>query len=108
MLKGVANILGKVARRVDLTARYGGEEFALLLEGADEKGAIKMAARIRKEVETMVFRHDQGLVRVTISVGISVSPEHGTEKALLLSRADQALYQAKNQGRNRVVVWRQR
>jgi GGDEF domain-containing protein len=40
-------------------------------------------------------------------VGVAVSPEHGTDKALLLSRADQALYQAKTEGRNRVVVWRQ-
>ena len=107
VLQGVASILGKVARRVDLTARYGGEEFALLLEGAGEKGAIKVAARIRKEIENTVFRHVQGPVRVTISVGLAVSPEHGTDKALLLSRADQALYQAKKQGRNRVVVWRQ-
>jgi len=107
VLQGVASILGKAARRVDLTARYGGEEFALLLEGADEKGALKVAARILKEIENMVFRHGQGPVRVTISVGLAVSPEHGTDKALLLSRADQALYRAKKQGRNRVVVWRQ-
>ncbi len=106
VLQGVARILGKAARRVDLTARYGGEEFALLLEGAGEKGAVKVAARIRKEIESMVFRHGQGPVRVTISVGVAVSPEQGTDKALLLSRADQALYQAKKQGRNRVVVWR--
>jgi diguanylate cyclase (GGDEF)-like protein len=107
VLQGVAGILGKAARRIDLIARYGGEEFALVLEGAGEKGALKVAARIRKEIENMVFRHRQGLVRVTISVGLAVSPEHGTDKALLLSRADQALYQAKMQGRNRVVVWRQ-
>jgi diguanylate cyclase (GGDEF)-like protein len=107
VLQGVASILGKAARRVDLTARYGGEEFALLLEGAGEKGALKVAARIRKEIENMVFRHGQGPVRITISVGLAVSPEHGTDKELLLSRADQALYQAKKQGRNRVVVWRQ-
>jgi diguanylate cyclase (GGDEF)-like protein len=55
----------------------------------------------------MVFRHAPRPVRVTISVGVAVSPEHGTDKALLLSRADQALYQAKTEGRNRVVVWRQ-
>jgi len=107
VLQGVAGILGKAARRVDLTARYGGEEFAFLLEGADEKGAFKVAERIRKEIENMVFRHAQGSVRVTISVGLAVSPEHGTDKVLLLSRADQALYQAKKQGRNRVVVWDQ-
>ncbi len=66
-----------------------------------------MAARIRKEIENMVFRHRQGPARATISVGLAVSPEHGTDKALLLSRADQALYQAKKQGRNRVVIWQQ-
>jgi diguanylate cyclase (GGDEF)-like protein len=107
VLQGVAGILSKAARRVDLTARYGGEEFALLLEGAGEKGALKVAARICKEIENMVFRHAPRPVRVTISVGVAVSPEHGTDKALLLSRADQALYQAKKQGRNRVIVWRQ-
>jgi diguanylate cyclase (GGDEF)-like protein len=107
VLQGVAGILSKTARRIDLTARYGGEEFALLLEDAGEKGALKVAARIRKEIENMVFRHHRGPVHVTISVGLAVSPEHGTDKALLLSRADQALYQAKKEGRNRVVVWRQ-
>ena len=107
VLQGVAGILSKAARRVDLTARYGGEEFALLLEGAGEKGALKVAARIRKEIENMVFRHGRRPVRITISVGMAVSPEHGTDKAVLLSRADQALYQAKKQGRNRVVVWQQ-
>ena len=105
VLRDVAGVLGKAARRIDLAARYGGEEFALLLEGAGEKGALKVAARIRKEIEEMVFRHEQGPVRVTISVGLAISPDHGTDKALLIGRADQALYQAKEQGRNRVVVW---
>jgi len=106
VLRGVADILGRAARRVDLAARYGGEEFALLLEGAKEKGALKVAQRIRKEIEKMTFPHEQGAVRVTVSLGLAISPDHGTDKALLLSRADQALYQAKEQGRNRVVVWR--
>jgi diguanylate cyclase (GGDEF)-like protein len=105
VLKEVAGILRKAARGVDLAARYGGEEFVLVLEGSGEQGGLQMAERIRQEIEKMVLHNESGPVRVTLSLGLAVYPDHGTDKERLISRADQALYRAKKQGRNRVVVW---
>lgn len=105
VLREVAGILRRAVRSVDLAARYGGEEFALVLEGSGGQGAFKMAERIRQEIEKMVIPGEQGPVRVTLSLGVAVFPEHGKDKEQLISRADQALYRAKEQGRNRVVIW---
>ncbi|OGQ88215.1 MAG: hypothetical protein A2512_02640 [Deltaproteobacteria bacterium RIFOXYD12_FULL_56_24] len=106
VLREVAGILRKAVRSVDLAARYGGEEFALVLEGADERGGLQMAERIRQEIEKMVFHNENGPVRITLSLGLAVYPDHGADKGQLISRADQAMYRAKDQGRNRVVLWR--
>jgi diguanylate cyclase (GGDEF)-like protein len=101
----VADILRRAVRSVDLAARYGGEEFALVLEGSGEQGGLQMAERIRREIENMVLQSENGPVRVTLSLGLAVYPGHGADKERLISRADQALYRAKKQGRNRVVLW---
>ncbi len=105
VLKEVAGILRRAARSVDIAARYGGEEFALVLEGSGEQGGLQMAERIRQEIENLVLHNESGPVRVTLSLGLAVYPDHGTDKERLISRADQALYRAKKQGRNRVVLW---
>lgn len=105
VLKEVAAILRRAARSVDIAARYGGEEFALVLEGSGEQGGLQMAERIRQEIENMVLHNENGPVRITLSLGLAVYPGHGTDKERLISRADQALYRAKKQGRNRVVLW---
>lgn len=105
VLKAVADILRRAVRSVDLAARYGGEEFALVLEGSGEQGGLQMAERIRREIENMVLQSENGPVRVTLSLGLAVYPGHGADKERLISRADQALYRAKKQGRNRVVLW---
>jgi len=105
VLKEVAAILRRSVRSVDLAARYGGEEFALVLEGADEQGGLQMAERIRQEIEKMVLHSENGPARITVSLGVAVYPDHGADKERLISRADQALYRAKKQGRDRVVLW---
>lgn len=107
VLKEVAAILRRAARSVDLAARYGGEEFALVLEGSGEQGGLQMAERIRQEIEKMVLHSENGPVRITLSLGLAVYSGHGADKARLISRADQALYRAKKQGRNRVVLWQE-
>ena len=105
VLKEVAGILRRAARSVDIAARYGGEEFALVLEGSGGQGGLQMAERIRQEIEKMVLPSEDGPVRVTLSLGLAVYPGHGADKEGLIRRADQALYRAKKQGRNRVVLW---
>jgi diguanylate cyclase (GGDEF)-like protein len=106
VLKGVARVLQRAVRGVDLAARYGGEEFVLLLEDSDVDGGRIMAERIRTEVEGLEFPHETGIVRVTLSLGIAAYPDDGRTKPELIERADQALYRAKQTGRNRAICWR--
>lgn len=103
VLREVAQVLGRSARKVDIVARYGGEEFALVLEGTDEAGGLQLAERIRSDIAARVFRCEQGTFRVTISLGVAVYPADAPEKHALIERADQALYAAKRGGRNRTV-----
>src|SRR5262245_18839819 len=107
-LRGVAEMLQMfVTRPTDVLARYGGEEFAVLLYDVDSVAAERVAAQMRKAVVAMGLEHrDSRLGQiVTISIGVAVvepSPERRSRGALQL--ADEALYQAKTMGRNRVEV----
>ncbi|MFN3197790.1 MAG: GGDEF domain-containing protein [Bradymonadia bacterium] len=103
VLKGVAKVLGRAVRKVDLAARYGGEEFALLLEDTGAEGGMLLAERIRQEVESLTFDFEGKPVKVTLSLGVAAYPASGVEKADLIARADEALYHAKHSGRNRAV-----
>ncbi|MCA9545150.1 MAG: diguanylate cyclase [Myxococcales bacterium] len=106
VLKGVAKVLGDSIRSpTDLAARYGGEEFAVLLEDSDAEGGMLVAEKIREAVEALVFQHETGEVRVTLSLGVAAWPADGEVKSDLIQRADVALYNAKRGGRNRSVRW---
>lgn len=105
VLQKVGELLQRTVRTVDLAARYGGEEFAVVLEDSDHQGGLKMAERIRREVELLTVHHQREPVRVTLSLGLAVYPVDGDDKTTLIGRADQALYRAKQQGRNRAVAW---
>jgi len=94
-----------VVRDTDLPARYGGEEFAIVCAGTDTKGAVKLAEKIRKDLEGQVFRTDKGELRCTISMGVATFPHHARSKEDLVERSDAALYAAKEGGRNQVRVW---
>jgi len=102
VLKGVAKLLKKTLRSVDLSARYGGEEFAAILVKTGRKGAYKMAERLRKAILQETFSTSAGDIQVTASIGIASYPDDGESRELLIEHADQALYFAKNNGRNRV------
>ncbi len=106
VLVGVAQTLKRnVVRDTDLPARYGGEEFVVLCEGTSTDGAVKLAERIRQDLEKQVFHTDQGELSVTISMGVATFPTHARKKEDLVERADAALYCAKEGGRNQVRVW---
>jgi len=105
VLKEVARVLGQSVRDVDLAARYGGEEFALLLEDSNRKGGGKVAERARAAIEALELSHEGTRVPVTMSFGLALFPESGEEIPTLIQRANEALYQAKRTGRNRVVAW---
>jgi two-component system cell cycle response regulator len=94
-------------RPYDFFGRYGGEEFVICLPGTDRLQAEKVAERIRKEVEVMetVLPDDSQVVRITASFGLaSCSGESMENVTLLIKKADDALYQAKNRGRNCVLI----
>lgn len=103
-LKVVAQTIQQAIKRpADRCYRYGGEEFSALLPHTDLEGSIYIAETICKAVEALDFRIDGNRVPVTISVGVSsVIPERDITCESLIAYADQALYQAKRNGRNRV------
>ncbi len=106
-LKSVATALKKaLLRPADLVARYGGEEFVAVLPETDEDGAVNVAKRMNSNVEALGLPHAASKVadHVTISVGaVSAIPDSEFTPDLLVSAADKALYEAKENGRNRVA-----
>ena len=96
-----------VERPTDLVARYGGEEFAVLLPNTDLEGAIRVAMRIRQQVHSLAIPHVKSGVRdiVTVSSGIcSLVPSLDVKPDRIIANADQALYYAKEQGRDRYCI----
>lgn len=105
VLKSFAQTLKDSLRaNVDIPARFGGEEFAVILPHTDTRGALILAERIRKKVEALVLTFEKQTVKITVSVGLASFPEHASTSDALLKKADEALYNSKNSGRNRVSV----
>ena len=106
-LRAVASVIGENALRpADLSARYGGEEFATIMPETDQKGARKVAERLRSVLAELQLKHGapQAGPLVTLSIGIATQiPNEGVCSEWLLTQADQALYAAKHSGRNCVV-----
>jgi len=106
VLKEVATMLHNEVRSVDIVARYGGEEFVVVLPETSLVGATTFAERVREMVETNPFAASQGEpVKITASIGVSSYPSttiHSVDD--LFARADEALYRAKADGRNRVCL----
>lgn len=100
VLKSFGEMLKRVARRSDLAARLGGDEFALLMPQADARNAETVGERIRHETEHFDLTQPAAGANLTVSIGIAVSSHADDDFSTLYRRADQALYQAKHQGRN--------
>ncbi|MEC9072905.1 MAG: diguanylate cyclase, partial [Myxococcota bacterium] len=108
VLQRLSGLLETNLRTTDLLARLGGEEFAILLIDTASEDALLVAEKLRKAVEDTRFEDVQGqhITGVTISAGLASFPNHAEDVDTLCQRADSALYMAKNNGRNRVDVWR--
>ncbi|MFH1540778.1 MAG: sensor domain-containing diguanylate cyclase [Elusimicrobiota bacterium] len=106
-LKQIAQVILQSIRKTDIAARYGGEEFAIILPATDKHGATKILEKLRYDVERYPFEYrcNQPDGRLSISAGISTSPNDTKEPRKLLELADQALYEAKKLGRNKVIVY---
>jgi len=104
VLVALSKLLIAGLRKSDVAVRYGGEEFVLLLPETSKENAFALAGTIREKIAAHPFpgRETQPQGKVTVSMGIAAFPEDGSDSSTLLHRADEALYQAKNGGRNRV------
>lgn len=103
VLKKVAETISKKVRSGDVICRFGGEEILVLLLGTDNRGALEKAEQIRGDVESIKFETPEDL-NVTVSIGVATY-EDGITREVLVKRADQALYKAKETGRNKVVTF---
>ncbi|MCK5687134.1 diguanylate cyclase [bacterium] len=91
-------------RKNDMLARYGGEEFVIIMPETDSAGAKIAAEKIRQRIEKIEFLYKSKKVKVTISIGVSQTQEGDENHLQIFERSDLAVYKAKEQGRNRVVV----
>jgi two-component system cell cycle response regulator len=104
-LSEIAGILKKCVRKSDICCRYGGEEFTVIMTNTDIKGVEKVSERFRKMVAKRLFNYNASKFHCTVSVGIAAyNPKLKQSSTELLEASDIALYQAKAQGRNRVVT----
>ena len=102
VIKSIAELIRATCREIDFAARYGGEEFTVILPETPLSGAIQVADRIRERIASEKF---PGIGNITASIGISNYPVNALSKEDLIRVADQALYVAKNGGRDRVAYF---
>jgi diguanylate cyclase (GGDEF)-like protein len=102
VLKHISENVRKIIREIDIFARYGGEEFIIILPETDLDGALNAAQKIRELVEMRPLIAKNKRYDVTVSIGCATFPFDGTDKDSLIGKADEALYRAKKEGRNRV------
>lgn len=105
VLHGVANCLLKNLRPTDVIARYGGEEFVVMLPRIPFATLLLLTDRLNATIRETSFTHNDTKIVVTISIGASILTRDSTSLEELLSQADKALYQAKQNGRDRAVIW---
>jgi len=108
VLKSIAQTLCHIMRRGDVIVRYGGEEFVALLPHTSRAEAHKLAERVRAEIASQsigIRTADQRGLRVTLSIGVAGFPEDACDAEALLQHADEAMYQAKQAGRNAVALF---
>ncbi|MGH2350608.1 MAG: GGDEF domain-containing protein, partial [Chloroflexota bacterium] len=106
VLGGIADLIRRNIRACDVAGRFGGEEFVILLADTGRDGAYQVAERLRQELEAFRFslKPDGRSISATISIGVAAFPDDGRTPETLMREADLAVYQAKREGRNRVVV----
>ncbi|MDW7652307.1 MAG: diguanylate cyclase [Bacillota bacterium] len=104
ILVALAELIRQNVRDIDICIRYGGEEFLVILPETNLEGTVAVAEKIRRIVEEKSFKAGSEKLRITVSIGIAVYPQHAAEKNELIRLADEALYRAKQAGRNRSYI----
>jgi diguanylate cyclase (GGDEF)-like protein len=106
LIRTLGDFLSRSTRGQDIACRYGGEEFALVLSDCPLEGALQRAETLRQEVKQLTVQYaGQLLGTISVSIGLALCPDHGSTISEVLRAADQALYCAKREGRDRVSVW---
>lgn len=103
-MSSISRICRENLRKTDIAARIGGEEFGVLVPGSNIEQACISAERLRKNIAAGIFEFEGKKIQCTVSLGVAEYDGSGMYLEELMRRADQALYQAKNAGRNRVVL----
>jgi diguanylate cyclase (GGDEF)-like protein len=103
MLQALAGILIENTRDGDILCRFGGEEFVVVLPAASLETALERIEACRQAFGAKLLRHQGKSLTTTLSAGVAAFPLHGDTTAELLNAADQAMYQAKQRGRNQVI-----
>ncbi|MCQ9208577.1 MAG: GGDEF domain-containing protein [Omnitrophica bacterium] len=105
VLKEIGARIKASVREIDLAGRFGGEEFSVLLPDTDKEGAYQAAERIRLNIAEHRFKAYDQPINVQISAGVALYPRDSTSLQGLIDKADQALYRAKQEGRNRICLF---
>ena len=105
VIKNLAQVISEQVRETDITGRYGGEEFVIFLSGTTSNDAMIFTERLRKTVESSVFIYNDIEIKYTISIGIAEVLPALESVSQWLENTDKALYESKNNGRNRVTVY---
>ena len=105
ILKHIYNLLHQNSRTDDYVYRFGGEEFTIICRNLTTHEGLQYAERIRSYINSSPYNYDSQSIEITVSIGVSSYPEDGTETiAELVKSADDAMYQAKSMGRNKVIA----
>ena len=110
VLKSLCEVLIKKGRITDVVARYGGEEIVILTIQTNISDTFNVAEKLRKTVETSIMvpvdkSEDREDIRITVSIGVAGLDQQGFDSQAMIKKADKALYQAKSEGRNRVIAY---
>jgi diguanylate cyclase (GGDEF)-like protein len=105
MLQSLGELMKSCVRTADIVCRYGGEEFVIIMPGASEQAVRKRAEEIRSKFQEQCLVFDDQEIHATISLGAAIFPLHGSNVDEVFVHADRAMYRAKQEGRNRVVVF---
>lgn len=105
VLKGIASTIKSSCRDTDIVGRYGGEEFVVILPLTSLESAQSVSEKLLKNISSEIYRDNENSTSITVSIGISSFHEGLNSFEELLSESDMALYQAKNNGRNRVCIY---
>lgn len=104
VLTVVAQHLGRAVREEDIVYRFDGEEFVIVLPGASLDVARERAQEACRAIRALRIETDKGSLHITLSAGVATFPEHGANQEQLIVQADQALYLAKQSGRDRIEL----